>query len=189
MRLQRCRGTRRSPTLKKEVMKKIRYLLVIAGALLVGCDQELDLKPFNALETEVALQTPSDFTNAIRGVYSSTRGASYYGGWYISVPDVLSDNLIISSEGRNSKQTLHFWNYSGNNTWALLWDQGYRTVYRANAILENIGNLEQDAFRDNIEGEALALRALAHFDMARVYAKFPQHGASEPASPTSRLPM
>lgn len=159
-------------------MKRIILALFIVSSFLVSCDQDLDLKPFNALETEVALQTPSDFTNAIRGVYSSMRGASYYGGFYISVPDILADNLIISSEGRTSKQSLHYWNYSGNNTWALLWDQAYRTIYRANAILENLENLDEGDFRNNIEGEALALRALSHFDMARVYAKLPQFDAS-----------
>lgn len=164
-------------------MKRIILALFIVSSFLVSCDQNLDLKPFNALETEVALQNPSDFTNAIRGVYSSMRGASYYGGWYISTPDILADNLIISSEGRTSKQAIHYWNYSGNNTWALLWDQAYRTIYRANAILENLDNLDEGAFRNNIEGEALALRALSHFDMARVYTKFPQHGAADMGVP------
>ncbi|PHN03388.1 RagB/SusD family nutrient uptake outer membrane protein [Flavilitoribacter nigricans] len=164
-------------------MKRIILALLIVSSFLVSCDQNLDLKPFNALETEVALQTPSDFTNAVRGVYSSMRGGSYYGGWYISTPDILADNLIISSEGRTSKQSIHYWNYSGNNTWGLLWDQAYRTIYRANAILENLENLDEGDFRNNIEGEALALRALSHFDMARVYAKFPQDGASDMGIP------
>lgn len=155
----------------------------MVSAFLASCDKNLDLKPFNALQTEVALQTPADFTNAIRGVYSSIRGGSYYGGWYISTPDVLADNLIVCSEGRTSKQSLHYWNLSGNNTWGALWDEGYRTIYRANSILENLGNLEDGAFKNNIEGEALALRAMAHFDMARVYTKLPQDGASEMGIP------
>lgn len=160
-------------------MKKILLALLIVSSFLVSCDKELDLKPFNALETEVALQTPSDFTNAVRGSYAAMQGNSYYGGWYILTPDILADNLIVCSEGRTSKQSIHYWNYSGNNTWGLLWNEAYQTIYRVNSILENLENLEEGDFRDNIEGEALALRALAHFDMARVYSKFPQHGASD----------
>lgn len=160
-------------------MKRIILALFIVSSFLVSCDQELELTPFNALETEVALQRPSDFTNAIRGTYAAMQGGSYYGGLYISTPDVLADNLIICSEGRNSQQSLHYWNYSGNNTWGGIWSQGYTAIYRANSILENLENLEEGDFKNNIEGEALALRALAHFDMARVYTKFPQDGSGD----------
>lgn len=164
-------------------MKRIIFALFIISSFLVSCDQELELTPFDALETEIALQQPSDFTNAIRGAYASMQGGSYYGGLYISTPDVLADNLIVCSEGRNSQQSLHYWNYSGNNTWGGIWSQGYRTIYRVNAVLENLENLSEGDFRNNVEGEALAIRALAHFDMARIYANFPQAGASEMGIP------
>ena len=90
----------------------------------VSCADKLELSPNNSLDTGQALQQPSDFTNAIKGVYSRFRTGTYWGGWYQIVPDVLSDNLILNSEGRNSKQGLHYWNYSGTNTWGGLWTNG-----------------------------------------------------------------
>ncbi len=144
----------------------------------VSCDDNLELSPNNSLDTGQALQQPSDFTNAIKGVYSRFRIGTYWGGWYQIVPDVLSDNLILNSEGRNSKQGLHYWNYSGTNTWGGLWTNGYLVAYRANSILENIESLSDGDFKNNIQGEALALRALAHFDMTRVFAKLPQQAAA-----------
>lgn len=161
-------------------MKRLIYSSFIILSLigLVSCDGKLELLPKNSLETGEALQRPSDFTNAIKGVYSRFRSGTYWGGWYQTVPDVLSDNLILNSEGRNSKQTLHYWNFNGNNTWGGLWTDGYVVAYRANSILENLETLEAGDFRNNIEGEALGLRAMAHFDMARVYSKLPQQAGA-----------
>lgn len=161
-------------------MKSFIYRAFIAFMFLglFGCVDQLNLTPNNSLDTEQALQRPSDFTNAIKGVYSRFRVAGYWGGWYQIVPDVLSDNLILNSEGRNSKQGLHYWNYSGTNTWGGLWTEAYLVIYRANSILENMEALTDGNFKNNIQGEALALRAMAHFDMARVFAKLPQQAAA-----------
>ncbi|PTN28388.1 RagB/SusD family nutrient uptake outer membrane protein, partial [Desulfonatronum sp. SC1] len=49
----------------------------------------------------------------------------------------------------------------------------YRVISRANRILDNIERLPESSLRNNIEGEALALRAILHFDIARVYCKIP----------------
>lgn len=162
-------------------MKKyiVIILLLGFGVAFQSCEDQLSVERFDAIETENALQQPSDFTNAIRGVYSRFRETTYWGGWYQITPDLLADNLILCSEGRNSKQSLHYWTYGGNLTWSGLWDNGYIVALRANAILENIDALEDGAFKTNIMGEALALRAIAHFDMARVYIKFPQHAGAE----------
>lgn len=158
-------------------MKNRIYTLALSALMIVfmgACADRLDLDPFNAVGTDNAFQSAGDFSNAVRGMYSGMRAGDYYGGRYIATPDILSDNLIICSEGRLSQQTTHYWNYGGNNTW-LLWDDGYRIILRANLILENIDALEDGAFKNNVMGEALAIRALAHFDMARLYCPAPQH--------------
>ena len=86
----------------KHLIYKSFIILMMLGV--VSCDEKLELSPNNSLDTGQALQQPSDFTNAIKGVYSRFRTGTYWGGWYQIVPDVLSDNLILNSEGRNSKQ-------------------------------------------------------------------------------------
>ena len=160
-------------------MSNVYKISWIIGCLwLVSCDERLDLEPFNAVTEDRALVTRDDFSNAIRGAYAQARQGTYYGGWMFSVPDVLSDNVIISSEGRTSKQDFHYFNYTGNDTWLGLWDDGYEVIVAVNLILENIDQLpeanEEDIrFKNNVRGEALALRALAHFDVARVFAEMP----------------
>lgn len=149
-------------------------MLAIGLMSFASCDKELEQEPYNALSTGQAFKTPADFENAVRGAYAGLRGASYYGGQdagsMIITPDIISDNLIMNSQGRFSQQTTYQLNYTANNTWNI-WNNAYTTILRTNYILENINNLTDGAVKNNVKAEALALRALAHFDLLRAYGK------------------
>ena len=159
--------------------KKYIYVSLLALFALGGCKKELTQVPFNSVIYSNAFVTESDFTNAIRGAYGALRGTglasdTYYGGQdggaMSSTPDILSDNLIINSQGRRSQQTFFNFNYTADDTW-VLWNNAYTTILRANFILENINKLKDGALKSDIKAEALALRALAHFDLLRTYSK------------------
>lgn len=154
--------------------KKLIYTLAIGMFTLASCDKELDQTPFNAVEQGQAFNTDTDFTNAIRGAYEGLRLNNYYGGQdggsMIITPDILADNLIINSQGRQSQQNFFLYTYTANGTWGL-WNNAYTTILRANKVLENMDKLKEGDFKNNIKAEALAIRALAHFDLLRVYAK------------------
>jgi hypothetical protein len=156
-------------------MKKWIYILAIGMLPMASCQDELNQEPFNALSTENAFKTQSDFENAIRGAYAGLRLGNYYGGQdagsMIITPDILSDNLIINSQGRFSQQNFFNFTYTANGTWGGLWNNAYTTINRANFILEFIDKLPEGAEKENIKAEALALRGLAHFDLLRVFAK------------------
>jgi starch-binding outer membrane protein, SusD/RagB family len=149
-------------------------MLALGALSLASCEKELDQAPYNAISQTQAFNSESDFTNAIRGAYQGFRLGSYYGGTdggsMIITPDVLADNLIINSQGRQSQQNFFLYNYTANNTWSL-WNNAYTTILRANKVLENLDNLKDGDFKTNIKAEALAIRGLAHFDLLRVYAK------------------
>lgn len=161
-------------------MKNRIYTAAVAGLVALSmssCGDLLELDPFNSVGVDAAFENNVAFNNAIKGVYSGIRDGEYYGGQYIATPDILADNVIISAQGRQSQQVRHFWNMGGNATWAL-WDDGYRIILRANLILENIDNLADGDVKNNIRGQALAMRAMVHFDMARLYCVAPQHGSA-----------
>ncbi|SDD82051.1 Starch-binding associating with outer membrane [Mucilaginibacter pineti] len=161
-------------------MKKIYIYASIAllGLGISSCKKELTQNPYNAVNSEDAFKTPDDFSNALRGAYaayrSTTNFAVYYGGQdggaMASTPDILADNLILNQQGRKSQQTFFDFKYQPNNTWDL-WGNAYAVILRANFILANIDHLGAGDFKNNIQGEALAVRALAHFDLLRTYAK------------------
>lgn len=153
-------------------MKKISLFIVTIG-LLVSCKKsELDLYPYNQLETTQAFNTENDVNLALNGIYQGLRSAgSYYqGSWNIEF-EVVSDNLILNQQGRLSQQTFFNWQYTGNGTTGLF-GNGYSIIRRANAILENIDKVNSTAaFKNNVKGQALAVRAMVHFDLTRAYAK------------------
>lgn len=154
-------------------MKKYKYLIVAAAFMgAVSCKKsELDLFPYNQVETSQAFNTEADVTLAVNGMYHGLRNSgSYYAGTWNIVADVLADNLIISQAGRLTLKTYGEWRYTGENTYGLF-SGGYTITRRANAILENIDKFPAGAFKDNAKGEALALRAMTYFDMSRVYSK------------------
>ncbi len=171
-------------------MKKIYIYASLVLLIMAGCKKELIQNPSNAINTEDAFVTPADFTNATLGIYAGLRGttnSTYYGGQdggsMATTPDVLSDNLILCQQGRKSEQDFFNFKYTGNETWDM-WSNAYTTILRCNEILQNIGHLSAGTFRDNTEGEALSVRALAHFDLLRLYAKsYTSASATDPGVP------
>ena len=169
-------------------MKK--YILTIGVISLLSVtscsDSELELGPYNSVTISQAFDTPADFDNAARGMYarnvgglSGLAGGVYYAGSAISLPDIMADNAIMSRTGRLSNRFFHEWRYNADGAWDL-WTQAYSSIRRANGILSNIDKLPAGAAKDNAKGEALAVRALAHFDLVRLYGKgFVQASASD----------
>ncbi|HIB37025.1 RagB/SusD family nutrient uptake outer membrane protein [Mesonia sp.] len=156
----------------------IKFLTIIAlgFGLLTSCQDELDQLPQDAFAPETYYQTPGDFENATRGMYSGFLGGSYYGGFYLSRPDIMTDNVILAQVGRRSNQFFYEWRYVPNASWDIM-TSPYIITNRANRIINNIDNLIDGDEKNNYLGEAKAARALALFDMVKVYSKIPAEGS------------
>jgi starch-binding outer membrane protein, SusD/RagB family len=157
-------------------MKKYIILGICLILLNSGCKKkELELRPFNQIETTQAFNNENDANLALNGMYYGLRvsGSYYVGSWNI-IGDLAADNLIISVGGRQSQVVFSNWLYNGDNT-SGLFAGGYTMVRRANAILENADKVQGStpAFINNLKGQALACRAMVYFDLARVYGKTP----------------
>ena len=159
-------------------MKMIKYIIIVLSFIVVNSSckkKELDLFPFNQIETTQAFNTENDANLALNGMYFGLRASgSYYAGSWNIVGEVASDNVIISVGGRQSQVVYSNWQYNGDNTLGLF-AGGYTMIRRANAIIENIDKVQGStpAFINNAKGQALACRAMVHFDMARVYGRTP----------------
>jgi tetratricopeptide (TPR) repeat protein len=151
-------------------MKKISLILFTAVVLAACNKKELDLYPYNQIETTQAFNNTNNVDLALGGVYNGLRAAgSYYqGDWNIAF-EVVSDNLVLNQQGRLSQQTFYNWQYTGNGTTGIF-GNAYTVIRRCNAIIENIDKVTAtDAYKNNVKGQALAVRALLHFDLSRVY--------------------
>lgn len=162
-------------------MKNLKYLFIaiLAFGLTTSCDDNLDQLPYDEFATENAFTTAQDFENGIRGVYLQLTAAAFYGGSdagsMLSAPDVMSDNATLSQYGRTTKRTLHNWQYAANSTMQGTYQNAYTLIYRANQVLKYAEDFEGES-KDNIVAEAKALRALAHFNLAALFAPIPTQG-------------
>jgi starch-binding outer membrane protein, SusD/RagB family len=155
-------------------MKKYIIQILVLSISLVSCKKdELDLLPYNQIETEQAFNTEADANLALNGMYFGLRASgSYYQGTWSIFGEVTSDNVLISQAGRLSQQTNHNWQYTPDNTYALF-GGGYTIARRANAILANADKLtgSSQTYLNNLKAQAYACRAMIYFDMSRIYSK------------------
>lgn len=163
-------------------MKNIfKTVILVFGVLLFNsCEDELEKLPNDSVTPETFYQTQADFESAMRGVYSGFLNGAYYGGSFLSLPDIMTSNVIISPQGRLSNQVFFEWRHAPNLSWNFMYPP-YVVINRSNLILENINNLPDGPDKTNIIGEAKAARALAMFDLVRVFSEIPTQssGASQ----------
>lgn len=162
--------------------KLYKYCLVslLATGLLVSCDDELDIDPFEEGNPATFFNSVSSFQNGVDGVYSQLW--NYYassGSGLQGLPDILADNVILAQTGRRSNEDYYDFRYNANTGGAisLYWSEAYEAINAANLVIGQIDNLAAGPERNNILGQALAARAIAHFDLARVYAMIPTQSA------------
>lgn len=156
-------------------MKSFHTLLFLAIAMTFSsCQKEwLDLLPSNRIESNVAINTVSDARSAVNGIYYQMQRSSYYGGrmsWYA---DITGDDMRTWGNSSTRSGATYSYDYNPQNAPSDLWSQPYSVIRLANNLLSLIDDIEittaEEVERNQIKGEALMARALAHFDISRVY--------------------
>lgn len=163
------------------------YNLIIGCALLVilsACNDWLDITPKDNVTEEELYKTGQGYRNALNGVYQRMSTTGMYGcemSW--GLVDVMG-RLYLS--GRYGIPSTHAYygvakNYSYTDAKIQpviqnAWSTTYNSIANCNNLLERIRHEDPAKFagyeqeRDLIQGEALALRGLLHFDMLRLFA-------------------
>lgn len=151
----------------------------------VSCDDEInDLEPFVNGNPDTFFNSPAAFQNGVDGVYSQFFNYYAANSGYQGIPDILSDNVILATTGRGSNEIYFDWQYvaSTGGAISLFWSEAYEAVNAANLVIGQIDNLADGDIKNNILGQAKAARAIAHFDLVRLYGKIPTQSADANAS-------
>ncbi|MDC8102078.1 RagB/SusD family nutrient uptake outer membrane protein [Chryseobacterium rhizosphaerae] len=163
--------------MKKNIIK-ISLAALTVFVSLTSCERNLD--QFSSINEPVdqAMSRPESFRQALDGAYTSFKGAGYYSGdngSQIIMADVTSDNILRTASGRGSNFAASNFEFSSDNSQTTgLFNAGYLVISRANFVLEHLNNgVLSGAQKANIEAEARAIRAIAHFDLVRAYSKIP----------------
>tara|TARA_B000000475_G_scaffold86379_1_gene70001 strand:- start:579 stop:2009 length:1431 start_codon:yes stop_codon:yes gene_type:complete len=151
-------------------MKNIyKYLLIFASsALIVSCG-ESDLEPTLALDKDLdsGITSDADLGFVLNSAYDRMSVTGYYGRNSIIMGDVRTDNAYSNmNSGRFADSDM---DYSSNG--AGPWSSIYRVIAITNIVINaDASALSGDPAKiAHIQGQAHALRALAHFDLLQDY--------------------
>ncbi|UQD55828.1 RagB/SusD family nutrient uptake outer membrane protein [Flavobacterium sp. K5-23] len=158
---------------------KYKNIAILAIVLLTASCSEsfLDINPEQSVAAESAVVDQITLQTALNGAYSKLQSNDYYGRTMYVIPELMADNLYLSS--RNTGRYLEYETFvvsERNGEAEGLWEKGYQVIVNATRAIEGGKTLQgttptkQNAINQLI-GEAHILRALAHFDLVRMFAQ------------------
>ena len=151
-------------------MKNIyKYLLIFtASALIVSCG-ESDLEPTLALDKDLnsGINSADDLAFVLNSAYDRMTATSYYGRDQIVMGDVRTDNAYSNQNSGRFLNSNMDYNPNGAGPWSTV----YGVIAITNIVINaDTSNLTGSASQiTHIQGQAHALRALAHFDLLEAY--------------------
>ncbi|MEC5144515.1 RagB/SusD family nutrient uptake outer membrane protein [Chitinophaga sp. 212800010-3] len=159
--------------------KRYTYLLVLTAGLFGSCAKDfLNQRPDQSTETKNAIKDLPGLRAAINGVYSLMQSENYYGRTVTLLPDLRSDNAFISIINSNRYRNHDQYILTANDQYtADSWNTLYSVVANANMVIaKGPGVSLSPSSTDSVEArkivaEAYAIRGLALFDIARMFAQ------------------
>ena len=155
-------------------MKKIACLVVFASMFTVSCQKDfIELNPISTVSVEAVYKTDKDFQDAVVGVYSMLKN-QYQDFWIFG--DLRADDSWHALG--NDAFLVSVDKFNMNSDAALMistWRNYYSAISRANLILSKIETADPAVVtnKDRHVAEAKFLRALAYFDLVRIYGDVP----------------
>lgn len=156
-------------------MKKTLYLAMILGTtlpLLNSCrDEALEPTLAQSKNLETSINSAEDMRNVLNSAYNRMSTAAYYGRDYIIFGEVRSDNAYSNGNTNRFVTVADMQMINSDRYAAETWARIYSVIAAAN-VVANIDTSKitgDPSVIKHIKGEALVVRALAHFDLLKLY--------------------
>ena len=142
-----------------------------------GCtDAFLDREPISEVTEGNFFQTGADAEAATVAAYDALQSEFYIFDRFTN-GDVVADNCYAGGDNPNNFQLDEFTVTTNNVNVERDWAYLYEGISRANAVLDNVGNINSpdltDERKDQILGEARFLRAMHYFQLVNLYGGVP----------------
>ena len=155
-------------------MKKIIVLLLGSSVMLISCTKSfIEIQPESNVTVDILYKTDKDFQDAVNGVYNIFQ-TQYQNFWVFG--DLPSND--IEEDIPNHFDHVSFEQFTVNDRQAILastWRNYYNVISRSNAIITKIEKADTSIVKNKNQylGEAKFLRALAYFDLVRIFGDVP----------------
>ncbi len=151
-------------------------LLLLCLTTLNSCSKWIDVKPSDRLSENVLFEDAPGYLKALNGVYVELANNSLYGRFMTAANiDAMGQYYYVNSS-TNVFYDYAVFNYTTANTktgFDNAWKKAYELIANLNVIIEKSGNAPTsklpNPYYGIVKGEALALRAMLHFDMLRLF--------------------
>jgi len=169
-----------------------RITLYVGGLVLLlltttACDSQLQLEPQQSISEDQALSSPDNVETVLVGAYELAGDYDLYGGQYAMLADLAASaevggDLTWTGTFEEPRQVWIKTILVSNGFIADQWLDSYELINVSNNVLAGADLIEDQALQEQIRGEALFLRAAAHFELVRAFAK--PYSAGNPANLT-----
>ena len=155
-------------------MKKIISIIIIGPLLIISACKKsfIELNPISTVSTDALYKTDKDFRDAIVGIYGNLQ-AEYQNMWLYGDMrgDDSWDELVKGTAAAMDNFTINNDDGVINGTWR----NHYSIINRANMLLFKIADTDPAEVirKDVYVAEAKFLRALAYFNLVRIFGDVP----------------
>lgn len=177
----------------KKIFLTISLSLLAVGAVTTSCSRDFTETKFYQDEIAGSLTTVEQMQSFINGTYTKMRSANYLGSAYRANAQVHTDETYCTQySGRNvqfATYTLTSQIAGVRDTWYSI----YQTIANANVVINAPDNLTWGGSADPaavatqikyLKGQAYAIRALAFFDLLKLYGQQYSNGTLGVVLPT-----
>jgi starch-binding outer membrane protein, SusD/RagB family len=168
---------RKSSVVGVPTKRNASFALLLTGCLFLSissCKKFLQQEPYNRISVNDIFKDLEGARTTLAGCYENLKETDYYMRVFSVYPEITAGNIKYA---RNTSQVLfntyNFLNTPNDNELEGFYRLAYNTIYRANNIFANVNNVtDANALQKNrMRAEAYMFRALAHFDLLRVFAQ------------------
>ena len=163
--------------------------MLLAGS---GCKKYLDVQPTGYYTEDQVFANKAATQQALNGLYIDLANNDLYGAALTQTyVELIAQRFRAFSDGVNYYEQFQQNNYTAPQVQLVfdgIWKAAYHTIMSANLFLSKIDatvttDVVSEAQGNLMKGEALAIRALLHFDMLRLFGPVHSLGANNPSIP------
>lgn len=157
--------------------KRLLSIAFITASILsfnVSCSDDFVEREFYQDVEQAPLKSLQEVQAFVRGAYVSMRANTYYGADFLAYGEVRSDNMYSNLAGGYYQNVQNYTMLSTDAYATSTWNQIYAMVAKTNIVINtDIATLDgTDLDRSKAafsQGQAYGLRAIAFFDLLRLY--------------------
>lgn len=179
---------------------KIHVKLFVSCAALLSaasCGDWLDVMPQGMTTEENLFSDYSGYRSSLNGIYQQMASPALYGrelswGFMSALSQYYDFGSMATSQRYTYTERMDYANKEVRDYAEAIWQTAYNTIANCNVLIAHVEKADPDLFpyaesgeREMIHGEALAARALMHFEVLRLFAAAPVVDRTSKAIPYS----